>query len=70
MAKRSDRHISVDGVSYRVEIVERPFREGREVHLFLGEEVVSLGELGLGDRELELRVTEEVRRRVSAKASS
>ena len=65
MTKMVHRIITVDGESYRLTIQERPFREGREVQFQVGDEQVTVSELGLGDKELEVRITEEIRRRKS-----
>ncbi len=45
-----ERTITVDGESYGVVFVRRPFREGYEVHVAIDGEMVSFGELGLGEQ--------------------
>jgi hypothetical protein len=44
------RTITIDGALYQVEFVRRPFREGYEVHVEIEGEIVSFGELGLGEQ--------------------
>jgi hypothetical protein len=45
-----ERTITVEGESYEVVFVRRPFREGYEVHVEIDGETVSFGELGLGEQ--------------------
>ena len=69
MEKSKHRRLTVDGVVYTITILERPFREGREVQFEVQGEMVTVSELGLGEKELELRVTEEIRKRVASAES-
>jgi hypothetical protein len=50
---------------YTLELIKRPFREGYEAYLTVGERVISLGELGLGKRALRERAKEEIKRILS-----
>ena len=55
----------VDGVSYEAHFSRRPFREGCEVTVQVGDEVIRLGDLGLGEQALIERLRGEIRVRVA-----
>lgn len=47
-----EKTIVVDGVEFKAHLVKRPFREGVEVRIETSEGVITLAELGLGDRAM------------------
>jgi hypothetical protein len=47
-----EKTISVDGLVFRAHLVKRPFREGVEVRIETSQGVVTLAELGLGERAM------------------
>lgn len=50
------REVIHDGVRYTLKYRSRPFREGKEVSVVVGDVEIKVGELGLGERALEERV--------------
>jgi hypothetical protein len=44
--------VEVEGTLYRVDIIRRPFREGLEARILIGDKVITIAELGLGEYAL------------------
>lgn len=44
--------IDIDGKSYEIVFVKRPFREGLEARIVLAHKTIAVAELGLGEQAL------------------
>ncbi len=53
-------NIEICGKNYALTFRKRPFREGLEVELMLGEQLIKIAEFGLGREALIEKVTEHV----------
>jgi hypothetical protein len=65
-AKRRQREIEVAGQKYQVTFIQRPFREGLEVEVACGDEILRFAELGLGEEA----VLEKIRAAILQKTNS
>jgi hypothetical protein len=55
--------IEVDGVRFQAQFVSRPFREGIEVRIKTSQGIISIAELGLGERAIREKCAALVRSR-------
>jgi hypothetical protein len=56
----SQREIIINGETVTVTFIKRPFREGIEAKVTLGDRTVTIAELGLGEQALIERIRGEI----------